>query len=348
MAKTHRLMLGSTFAGRFRIESILGEGAMGTVYLAVEGDRRCALKVLKASVESSPKARERFAREAMVGAQIGSPHVVEVSATGFDDVTELHWLAMEHLEGASLADWLHDRVGPEARESVLRQIFEAMAAAHAAGVIHRDLKPENIMVLGSVEAPDVKILDFGVAKTFRPSLGASSTEGGLGTPLWAAPEQGHGGFLEPSVDLWSLGLLAFYVLTGKVYWWHYNQRDSGMLDLAMEMLQEPIAPASERAAALGVAEAIPPGFDTWFARTVCREKAERFVDAVQGRDALLALLDHGDVGPSTRPPALSRPASRPPPSIAPASASAPAPSVPTWVWAVVAVAVLAALFVALR
>src|SRR5690606_17976130 len=83
--------------------------------------------------------------------------------------------------GASLSDWLDDRVGPEARQSVIRQIFEAMAAAHAAGVIHRDLKPENIMVLGSADAPEVKILDFGVAKTFRPSLGASSTEGGLGT-----------------------------------------------------------------------------------------------------------------------------------------------------------------------
>lgn len=347
-AKTHRLMPGSTFAGRYHIERVLGEGAMGTVYLAQDGERGpCALKVLKASVESSPKARERFEREAMVGARIGSDHVVEVFATGFDEATELHWLAMELLEGKSLSDWSADDPPAESRRSVLRQIFEAMAAAHAAGVIHRDLKPENIMVLGDAAAPAVKILDFGVAKTFRPSLGASSTEGGLGTPLWAAPEQGHGGFLEPSVDMWSLGLLAFYVLTGKVYWWHYNQSDSGMLDLAMEMLQEPIAPASERAAKLGVAETIPAGFDAWFGRTVCREKEARFVDAVQGREALIALLDHGDVGPSTRPPApLSRPASTPPSAPVVGSASAP-----SWRWAVVAIvaaAVVIAVALALR
>jgi eukaryotic-like serine/threonine-protein kinase len=291
-ATTHRLLAGSEFAGAYRIVRAIGHGAMGTVYLAerLDGSGNCALKVLKPSVARDPRAGERFAREARVGERIGDPRVVEVVATGFDDKTSLHWLAMELVDGLPLGDWWKQRAPEvEVRVALVRQLGDVMAAAHRAGVIHRDLKPENIMVVDRPDGPEMKLLDFGVAKTFMPSMIASATEGGLGTPLWTAPEQAKGGELRPSVDVWAIGLLGFYLLTGKIYWRHANDKGASMLDLAVEMLKEPIAPASERAAALGVPDVLSPGFDGWFFRCVERDAQKRFADAVEARDAFVAL-----------------------------------------------------------
>jgi serine/threonine protein kinase len=292
-ATTHRLTPGSEFAGAFRVVKPIGSGAMGTVYLAerLDGSGPCALKVLKPSVARDPRAGERFAREARVGERIGDPRVVEVLATGFDDKTNLHWLAMELVDGRPLGEWL-EKNDPAAavRVALVRQLAHVMAAAHRAGVIHRDLKPENVLVVDRREGPELKLLDFGVAKTFMPSMKASATEGGLGTPLWTAPEQAKGGELRPSVDVWSIGLLAFYLATSKIFWRHANDRSASMLDLAVEMIQEPIPPASERAELLGVGGRIPPGFDAWFARCVVREPQKRFADAGEARDGLAALF----------------------------------------------------------
>ncbi|MCA9619561.1 MAG: serine/threonine protein kinase, partial [Myxococcales bacterium] len=173
-ARTHRLMPETTFAGRFRVDRVIGEGAMGTVYLAIEDleggeERPCALKVLKPSHASAEsKHRERFAREARVGDRIGSPHVVKVFDAGYDEATGLDWLAMELLEGLSLTLYLDRRdPSPTVRRRLLRQLFEAIAAAHRAGVIHRDLKPDNLFVVDIDGEPSLKVLDFGVAKTLR-------------------------------------------------------------------------------------------------------------------------------------------------------------------------------------
>ncbi|MEZ4445424.1 MAG: serine/threonine-protein kinase [Polyangiaceae bacterium] len=305
-ARTHRLMPETTFAGRFRVDRVIGEGAMGTVYLAIEDleggeERPCALKVLKPSHASAEsKHRERFAREARVGDRIGSPHVVKVFDAGYDEATGLDWLAMELLEGLSLTLYLDRRdPSPTVRRRLLRQLFEAIAAAHRAGVIHRDLKPDNLFVVDIDGEPSLKVLDFGVAKTLRASMVASATEGGLGTPLWTAPEQGKRGVIQPSVDVWALGLLTFYLLSGKVYWYYANQPSASMLDIAQEMLRAPIAAASTRAEQLEVADRIPALLDDWFAHCVVRDPAERFEDADQAHAALEEVLAGR---PSTRPP----------------------------------------------
>ncbi|HHH27357.1 MAG TPA: serine/threonine protein kinase [Polyangiaceae bacterium] len=295
-AKTHRLMPDTIFAGRYRIVSSIGEGAMGTVYLAEVVDRdeeRCAIKVLKPKIASEhSKGTERFAREAKVGERIGSPHVVDVLDAGFDEATGLHWLAMEYLEGLHLTEFIHEHDPSVAvRHRLLDQLFDAIAAAHRAGVVHRDLKPDNIFVVGPDDEPTVKVLDFGVAKTLREQMHASQTEGGLGTPLWTAPEQGKGGeHIRPSVDVWALGLLTFHVLTGKLFWFHANDDRSSMLDIATEMLRDAIPPASERAKQLDVADRIPPHLDGWLARCVVREAEERFANAGEAHAGLKEVL----------------------------------------------------------
>jgi serine/threonine-protein kinase len=228
--------------------------------------------------------------------------VVDVLDAGFDEETELHWLSMEYLDGKALPAFLaEDAPDAGARRVLLEHLFNAMAAAHGAGVLHRDLKPENVVVTGSASAPLLKVLDFGVAKTFRPQMAASATEGGLGTPVWAAPEQGKGGeHIRPAVDVWALGLLTFFILTGKLYWLHANSEKSSMLDLAQEMLQAPIVPPSARAAEMGL-QSWPTALDAWFLQCVDREPDRRFHDAAHARAALFPLLGLSAPTPSMLP-----------------------------------------------
>ncbi len=309
-------MPDTVFAQAYRIVGAVGEGAMGTVYRATRLDDGsvCALKTLRPSIASDQhKAVERFSREARVGEQIGNPHIVDVLDTGFDTATGLHWLTMEFLEGLPLGDYLSER--PPDRDTRLRlidELFSAMAAAHRAGVIHRDLKPDNLFVVDLDGQPTLKVLDFGVAKTLREGLAASATEGGLGTPLWTAPEQGKGGdHIRPSVDVWALGLLAFYVLTGKIYWRNCNDERASMLDIAKEMLRDPIEPAGLRAEQLGCGGVLPAGFDAWFARCVVREVDQRFADAGQADRAWRDVLQ-GRAVPASAPPAPPTQRSPPP------------------------------------
>jgi serine/threonine-protein kinase len=198
---------------------------------------------------------------------------------------------MEYAEGESFETWLRGRARLEPAEAarLLAQVFSAVAVAHAAGIVHRDLKPENVRVSGTREAPSVKLLDFGIAKDFSAGT-LSGTAPGLGTPLWTAPEQAEPGYTpSPSADVWALGLLTFFALTGAPYWRHAGDRSS-MAELAIELLKSDIAPASSRARELRTGAALPRGFDVWFGRAVHRDPSQRFTDAAEAWRALEPLL----------------------------------------------------------
>jgi serine/threonine protein kinase len=112
-----------------------------------------------------------------------------------------------------------------------------------------------------------------------------STQAGLGTPMWTAPEQGREGWVpSPRADVWALGLLVYYLWTGKPYWKHTGPRSS-LVDLSLEIVREELAPASARARDQGVAELLPAGFDAWLSRAVVRDAAQRFADAREAADA---------------------------------------------------------------
>jgi serine/threonine-protein kinase len=265
---------------------------MAHVYVVepLDGGQRQALKVLRPHIiEEDPKALERFEREVRVGKTIGSPHIVDVLDSGVTD--EHPWLLMELLEGRNLEAFLTDEEPPAlARWTVLQQIFEAMTLAHRAGVIHRDLKSENIVVLDREGGPFVKVLDFGVTKTVRLELHTSLTTSGLGTPLWAAPEQGSARVhLTPACDVWALGLITFFVLTSKIYWRNMNIEESSGIDIAIEVMRAPIEDASTRAAWLGRGHMLPGGFDDWFRHCVHRDPTQRFETAGAAHAALAAL-----------------------------------------------------------
>jgi serine/threonine protein kinase len=286
---------GAEFAGRFRIGALLGRGSMGTVY---EAERLAdgAVVALKLSplTGGDARARRRFAREAEAATKIQSPHVARALASGEDPTSGCAWIAFELARGPALDVYLreHPSLSLEDAARVLEQLGDALTAAHRAGLVHRDLKPENLRVDERDGAPHLMVLDFGIAKEFQ-GLEVSATAPGLGTPLWVAPEQSREGYVAaPSADVWAFGLVAFFVLTGKLYWLHAAD-SSSLADLALELLKSPIEPASQRARALGVARALPRGFDAWFARCVAREPAARFADAAEASAALEAVWAAG-------------------------------------------------------
>jgi serine/threonine-protein kinase len=215
-----RLGPGDVVDDRYRIEALLGEGGMGSVFVArhVHIGRQVALKVLHPERYSGRDDRERFRREAAIAVQLRSPHVVEVLDFG-EDPRGYAYYAMELLEGESLRALLERerRLSPERTVRLLRQLLAGLVAAHGAGVVHRDLKPENLWLIGKGAEQRLKILDFGIAKFLQPGANLESTAVGMvvGTPEYLAPEQAVGGAVDGRADLYAAGILAFVMLTGR-------------------------------------------------------------------------------------------------------------------------------------
>ena len=195
---------------RIRLLKPLGRGAMGTVHLGedVVLGRRVAVKELAGPLATLPEVRERFLREARALAQISSPRVVQIFDLFQDG--DRQFLAMELCEGDSLAARLRETGSLPAQEAARlgAQIAEALASAHARGVIHRDLKPANVLFSGN----DIKVADFGLA---RLGDSAMTREGAvMGTPFYMAPEQTRGAAVDARADLYALGCVLFEMLQG--------------------------------------------------------------------------------------------------------------------------------------
>jgi serine/threonine protein kinase/formylglycine-generating enzyme required for sulfatase activity len=298
------LHAGSLFAGEFEVLRPLGEGGMGAVYVVRQistGVER-ALKIMHPQLVNDDKLRQRFLQEAKIGAQIESDHVVAVVGAGVDGDKGIPWIAMELLKGETLASAIRRR-GPrssaEVRE-IYAQLCHALGAAHALGIVHRDLKPENVfLAVPKREGVPfvVKVLDFGIAKLVAEAQTQAQT-GAIGTPLWMAPEQTEiGRNISPATDVWSLGLLAFWLFTGQPYWLAGAEENASAMALLREVCFAPLASATERARALRLDAQLPIGFDEWFRRCVDRETSARYKDAREARIGLEELLV--DVGPLT-------------------------------------------------
>ncbi|WP_437912052.1 serine/threonine-protein kinase [Sorangium sp. So ce302] len=279
--------------GEFRIVRPLSAGGMGAVYIAEQAStgKLRALKLMHPQLCADARLRERFEQEARVGALVESDHVVQVIGAGVDTASGVPWLAMELLEGEDLSQRMRRSglLSPQDMHEIFRQVCHALGAAHRAGVVHRDMKPQNVFLAKTQSATarwSVKVLDFGIAKIAAEA--STMATASLGTPLWMAPEQSDPrGQISPATDVWALGLIAFALLTGRMYWRAANDpMGTAMPVLLREILFEPIDPASVRATALGRAGCIVHPFDAWFARCVAREPSQRFQTAQEAFDAL--------------------------------------------------------------
>jgi hypothetical protein len=205
--------------GRYEVESLLGRGGMGEVYLARDTELRrpVALKVVSAEVAGESDALRRFEQEALAASALNHPNIMTVYEVGRAE--SLHYIASEFIDGVTLRQRLHSGAAPvtEALDIAL-QVVSALAAAHAAGIIHRDIKPDNVMV-----RPDgyVKVLDFGIAKFTAPADAGADAEAAtqrlfrtatglvIGTANYMSPEQARGLQVDARTDVWSLGCVLY-------------------------------------------------------------------------------------------------------------------------------------------
>jgi len=276
------LQLGDTIDGKYRIVRLLGEGGMGSVY---EGEnlrihRKVAIKVLHAAVAAKADVVQRFEREAQAAGRIGSEHIVEVLDLGNLPDGE-RFMVMEYLDGESLGDRIKrkKRLSPHEAAAVLHQLLEGLAAAHAAGIVHRDLKPDNVYLLANKggQKDFVKLLDFGVSKFNALDSEMSMTRTGavMGTPFYMSPEQARGGKVDTRSDLYSVGVVVYQAVTGRVPF-HAETFNELVFKIALE---------SPEPAEL-VVQGLDPSFAAIIVRSMVRDPAGRFQTAHEFQNAV--------------------------------------------------------------
>jgi serine/threonine protein kinase len=207
------LKTGRLVAGKYKIIQEIGQGGMGIVYKAEDIKlKRCvALKFLPPHLMNSLELKERFLIEAQAAAALSHPNICVIYEVG--ESGEHPYIAMEYVEGETLRDKIKKGpLKPEEALAIVSQVAAGLGEAHCKGIIHRDIKSANIMV---TEKGQAKVMDFGLAKLQGgSSLTMSQTT--LGTVAYMSPEQARGDELDPRTDLWSLGVVLYEMLTGKL------------------------------------------------------------------------------------------------------------------------------------
>jgi serine/threonine-protein kinase len=238
---------GDLIAGKYEVIKLIGSGGMGYVVSAmhIELGEVVALKFLRSEALLIEELVERFAREARAAAKIRSEHVARVFDVGVlpDGIP---FIVMEHLDGQDLSDVLHER-GPlpiKVAVEYVMQACEALAAAHASGVVHRDIKPENLFLTKHAQGLDfIKILDFGISKVaLAPGKrGFVRTMMPLGSPVYMSPEQIRSSDqVDARTDIWSLGCVLFELLTGTVAF-----NEPSLMQLSAAILEHDPVPLRE-------------------------------------------------------------------------------------------------------
>lgn len=259
---------GTDFGPRYHIEYALGEGGMGSVYKAYdrELDRHIAIKVIRPNLVADASTVQRFKQELLLGSKVSHKHILRIHDLG--DVEGLKFISMAYVDGEDLHSILRreGRLPVPRAIGIARQMAQALAAAHAEGVIHRDLKPHNILIDKSGTA---YISDFGLAKSLLSSDAAMTRSGELlGTPRYMAPEQVEGRLLDHRVDLYAFGLILYEMVTGTVPF----HGDSAIQELLQRVQNKPPDPRIVNAdTPATVAEVI--------LRCLAKDPAERFQSA---------------------------------------------------------------------
>lgn len=271
--------LAAALAQEFALEAELGRGGMGVVFRATDLmlDRSVALKVLPPSLGSDPEVRARFLREARTAGQLSHPHIVHIHRA--DERAGFAFFVMGLVEGENLAQRVRDR-GPLAPADAVRHLREvawALAYAHARGVIHRDVKPENIMIeRGSNRA---LVTDFGIARV--ETAAHLTTEGHVvGTAHYMSPEQVNGGTLDGRSDLYALGVVGYYLLSGRLPF-------EGMAPGAVLVAHATQAPPPMRS----VAPQLPAALAETIDRCLAKHPEQRFATGEDLAEALRRAME---------------------------------------------------------
>ncbi len=239
--RTELFAPGTIIGGKYRIEAVVGTGRMGIVYRAahVPGGNVVAIKVLSKRWRRDARAIARFVQEAEIGGRLDHRHIVKVRELGrLSD--ERPYLVMDYVVGMSLREVIEERRPMRAWRVVhiIRQLLGALEHAHAHGVVHRDLKPANILLTqGANNSDDIRILDYGLARTQLEASRLTGDGAVLGTPAYMAPEQVRGAECDGRVDIYALGLIFYELLICEPA---YGRSESGYGYMIQHLRAQPV------------------------------------------------------------------------------------------------------------
>ncbi len=325
-------LLGTCLDGRYEVLDILGEGGMGRVYRVRHRflARHFALKALRGDLSRDVGLAERFLQEARAAAAVSHPHVVQITDFGALPTGQPYFV-MELLDGKTLSRMLQETgpLAPARVVRIIRQIAEALAAAHSAGIVHRDLKPDNVLATDNTGGPIVvKVLDFGLAKVVGKSR---LTRDGIvfGTPHYMSPEQASGEPADQRSDIYALGVLAYELLTG---------RTPFESDTYMGVLTKHLYVAAPRPSDQQTPHVAMLVLDDFVLRCMRKDPQERYQDMGE----VLAVLDAIPLPAESRRPLVSSPAKSLQPGKRRQRESWEGQSLGLWPWLVGGLATLAA------
>jgi serine/threonine protein kinase len=294
------VVAGDTVAQKYLIDSVVGVGGMGVVYLArhLQLGGRLALKFLSVECVHSPEAIERFRREAQAAAQLHSEHVVRVFDVG-THTNGLPYMVMEYLEGRDLGRIIQHSgaLSSDVTASLLIQTCSALDEAHRHGIIHRDLKPSNLFCVQRSDGTlAIKVVDFGISKVTGEAAsleqGITITGHIIGSPSYMSPEQMKTpNRIDHRSDIWQLGVVLYECLTG-----HLPFPASTYAEICLKVHQDAPLPASEHGVEL------PPGLQAVIDRCLAKEPEQRFQTA---SDLAAALWEYAPHLPRARVPSMS-------------------------------------------
>ncbi|MGW2598264.1 protein kinase domain-containing protein [Streptomyces klenkii] len=285
----------SVGGGRYQLRDLLGEGGMASVHLAYDSvlDRQVAIKTLHTELGREASFRERFRREAQAVAKLTHTNIVSVFDTGEDDLdgSTMPYIVMEYIEGQPLRSVLDADVaqyGAMPAEKALKitaDVLAALEVSHEMGLVHRDIKPGNVMM---TKRGVVKVMDFGIARAMQSGV-TSMTQTGMvvGTPQYLSPEQALGRGVDARSDLYSVGIMLFELLTGRLPF----DADSPLAIAYAHVQEEPVAPSS-------INRSIPPAVDALVARALKKNPNERFPSAESMRDECARVAGTAQAAPA--------------------------------------------------
>lgn len=259
-------LIGQVLGGKYQIIELLGRGGMATVYKGYqeEIDRYVAIKVLPPHPGQDTEFVERFRLEARTIARLQHPHILPVYDYGVHE--GIIYLAIAYVEGGSLSDRIDSGPLPLATAAAyLREVASALDYAHRQNIIHRDIKPDNILI--NSEGYTL-LADFGIAKLVGGDAKLTATGGLIGTPAYMAPEQAQGGDIGPAADIYSLGVVAFEMLTGR-----QPYTATTPLQVVMKHVTDPVPRVTE------VAKDLPAGLENVLLRAMAKNPADRYPTA---------------------------------------------------------------------
>ncbi|PWT96208.1 MAG: hypothetical protein C5B55_00285 [Blastocatellia bacterium] len=273
LEKTGDSLIGQTLAGKYRVDAKLSEGGMGAVYRGthVLMDKTVAIKVLRPSLAADEKIVARFSREARAASRISHPNALSVTDFG-EDENGIVFLVMEFLNGKTLKQVIREEGPMQLGRAVdiLRQVGDALQAAHAQGVVHRDLKSDNIMLITTAVGEHAKVLDFGIAKINEADgevdAGLTAPNLVIGTPQYMSPEQcSQSQEIDARSDIYSFGVILFEMLVG-----HLPFTGESPTIVMLKHLQDPIPSLLEER------KDIPPAIERVVTRAMAKVPANRY------------------------------------------------------------------------